>query len=95
VDRIAIAAVRRSYGGLAVSGQQVVAAHVPLLAVVGSEDKTIRDVQELKKLRPDLQVVVIQAATHNAPPRCCLFPPAKSSRCPSLRRHGCGDMSQQ
>ena len=66
-DRYAIAAVRRSYKGLVVTDAQVLAAHLPLLAVVGSDDAYLKDVQELKKLRPDLQVVVIQGATHNAP----------------------------
>jgi len=66
-DRYAIAAVRRSFGRLGVSDEQILAAHVPLLGVVGSDDKNIADVQDLKRLRPDLEVVVIQGATHNEP----------------------------
>jgi pimeloyl-ACP methyl ester carboxylesterase len=66
-DRYAIAAVRRSYKGLVVSEQQVTSVRVPMLAVVGSDDPKKADVDALKIIRPDLRVVVIQGATHNAP----------------------------
>jgi hypothetical protein len=66
-DRYAIAAVRRSYKGLLVTEQQMTANTVPILAVVGSDDPALADVQAFSKLRPDLKLFVIQGATHNAP----------------------------
>jgi hypothetical protein len=37
---------------------------VPTLGVVGSLDGYVKDFQELKNLRPDLRLVVVDGATH-------------------------------
>ena len=65
---VAIAAVVRSYRRLTVTEQEVAGQRIPLLAVIGSEDTAnMRDVDVLKRIRPDLQLVVIDGATHNEP----------------------------
>lgn len=66
-DRQAIAAVRRSYGAFLVTESQLRSVSVPLLGVAGSDDPSLADIEYLRKLRPDTEVVVINGATHNAP----------------------------
>jgi pimeloyl-ACP methyl ester carboxylesterase len=66
-DRLAIAQVRRSYGSLIISKEQAAQSKVPTLLIVGSDDPALADVRAYQKIRPSVEVVVIQGATHNAP----------------------------
>jgi pimeloyl-ACP methyl ester carboxylesterase len=68
-DPLALAAILRGYPARTVTDDQLKAVRVPLLAIVGSADPNVRGVQALKSLLPDLQVVVIDGATHVGPPR--------------------------
>lgn len=43
------------------------AVSVPTLGLVGSADRNLEGLQELKKLRPALKLVVIEGATHSGP----------------------------
>jgi pimeloyl-ACP methyl ester carboxylesterase len=63
-DRFALAGFRRSYKDWVITPAQVAAVKVPTLAVVGSLDRALGDFHELKKLRPDVRLVVIEGATH-------------------------------
>jgi pimeloyl-ACP methyl ester carboxylesterase len=63
-DRFAIAAVIRSFRELVISPALATAVKVPTLGIGGSEDPTSLGLQELKKLRPDLKLVIIDGATH-------------------------------
>jgi pimeloyl-ACP methyl ester carboxylesterase len=47
-----------------VTPAQVSAVQVPTLGVVGSLDAYLTDFRELKKLRPNLKLVVIDGAPH-------------------------------
>lgn len=64
IDRFAWAARMRSFGALAVTPAQITAIPVPTLGIVGSLDDYREDFAELKRLRPDMKVVVIEGATH-------------------------------
>jgi len=66
-DRFALAAVVRSNRDNVITPAQVAIVKLPTLGVVGSLDGYLRDFQDLKKLRPDLKLVVIDGATHNGP----------------------------
>jgi pimeloyl-ACP methyl ester carboxylesterase len=63
-DRFALAALVRSRKDSVITPSQVAAVKVPTLGVVGSLDGYLTDFQELKKLRPDVKLVVIDGATH-------------------------------
>ena len=63
-DRFALAALARSRKDGVITPAQVSAVTVPTLGVVGSLDGYLTDFQELKKLRPDVKLVVIDGATH-------------------------------
>ena len=63
-DRFVLAGFRRSLKDWVITPAQVAAVKVPTLAVVGSLDGALKDFQDLKKLRPDVKLVVIDSATH-------------------------------
>jgi pimeloyl-ACP methyl ester carboxylesterase len=63
-DRFVLAGFRRSLKDWVITPAQVSAVRVPTLAVVGSLDSALGDFHELKKLRPDVKLVVIDGATH-------------------------------
>jgi pimeloyl-ACP methyl ester carboxylesterase len=63
-DRFAIAALTRARGDQAITPAQVSAVKVPTLGIVGSLDGNLVGLQNLKKLRPDVRVVVVEGATH-------------------------------
>ena len=63
-DRFALAARTRSQKDQAITPVQVANVKVPTLGIVGSLDGYLRDFQELKTLRPEVRLVVIDGATH-------------------------------
>lgn len=64
-DRFAIAALVRSFREQVISPTQVAAVKVPTLGIAGSVDPLLLDLQDLKKLRPDMKLVIIDGATHS------------------------------
>ena len=64
-DRFALAALARARQYWTITPAQVAAVRVPTLGVVGSLDGNLKDFEELKRLRPDVKVVVIEGATHS------------------------------
>lgn len=67
IDRFALAARTRAERAYIVTPAQLRNVTVPTLAVVGSLDGNIVDFNELKKLRPNVNLVVIDQATHLGP----------------------------
>jgi len=63
-DRFAQAALTRSRKGTVLTPSAVAAVKVPTLGVVGSLDGYLSDFKALKQLRPDLELIVIEGATH-------------------------------
>jgi len=63
-DRFAQAALTRGQKDQMITPAQVAAVRVPTLGVVGTLDDYLRDFQELKKLRPDVKLVIVESATH-------------------------------
>ena len=64
-DPLAQAALTRAQGQQAVTSAQVRAVTVPTLGIVGSLDREyLPDFMELKRLRPDLTLVIVDGATH-------------------------------
>lgn len=63
-DRFALAALHRAYGQMAITPTQAAAVKVPTLGIVGSLDPYVSDFQQLKQLRPDLKLVVLEGAIH-------------------------------
>jgi pimeloyl-ACP methyl ester carboxylesterase len=64
-DPLALAAVQRGNKAQTVTLADVRAIKVPMLAVVGSADPIKTGVDAFKKLKPSLDVVVIDGATHS------------------------------
>ena len=65
-DARALAAVRRGTRGQSVAAAQMAAVQVPVLGIVGSKDRYLAHFQELKKDMPQLQLVVLEGATHSS-----------------------------
>jgi pimeloyl-ACP methyl ester carboxylesterase len=63
-DRFAMAAIIRSSRDQIISAEQAAAVKVPTLGIVGSKDNFILNLQDLKQLRPGLQLVIIENGTH-------------------------------
>jgi pimeloyl-ACP methyl ester carboxylesterase len=63
-DRFALAAVTRSRADQSVSPAAAAVVKVPTLGVVGSLDGMRAGMERLKKLRPDMQLVIVDGATH-------------------------------
>jgi pimeloyl-ACP methyl ester carboxylesterase len=63
-DRYALAALRRSNKAQVVSPERMAAVRVPVLGIVGSKDPYRASFEELKKIMPRLNVVVLDGATH-------------------------------
>ena len=75
-DRFAIAALVRGRRSRVITPAQVAAVRVPTLGVVGSLDPLAAGMRELKKLRPDMKLVVVEGATHaSTDPRSILQQP--------------------
>jgi pimeloyl-ACP methyl ester carboxylesterase len=63
-DRFALAAVGRGQVTQTITREQAGSVRVPTLGIVGSLDGYVTNFQDLKSLRPDLQLVVIEGAAH-------------------------------
>jgi pimeloyl-ACP methyl ester carboxylesterase len=63
-DLMALAAFRRSVRDQVITEAQAAAVTVPTLGIVGSADPNLASLQALKKLRPALQLVVVEGAMH-------------------------------
>ena len=68
-DRFALAALHRAQKHNVISPVAAAAVKVPTLGIVGSLDPWLRQFNELKTLRPDLHLVVLEGATHGTTPR--------------------------
>jgi pimeloyl-ACP methyl ester carboxylesterase len=64
-DALALAAVQRGNRQQVVTLAEVRGLSMPLLAVVGSADPIKAGVDAFKRIKPDLNVVVIEGATHS------------------------------
>ena len=67
IDRFALAARTRAEKAYIITPAQLRSVKVPILAVVGSLDGYVADFNELKKLRPDVNLVIVDQATHGGP----------------------------
>ena len=63
-DPRALAAFQRGFRTLVVSDEQVGAVRVPTLAVIGTDDPNIEGVKELKAAMPNLDLIIVEGATH-------------------------------
>ena len=64
LDRNAIAAMLRSFGEQVITREQIAAVRVPTLGIVGSADPFLPSLEEVRKLRPGLKLVIVSGATH-------------------------------
>jgi pimeloyl-ACP methyl ester carboxylesterase len=65
-DRFAIAALMRARGQTVIEPAKAAAVTVPTLGIVGDLDPALAGLQELKGIRPALQLVVIKGAVHSS-----------------------------
>jgi pimeloyl-ACP methyl ester carboxylesterase len=63
-DRLALAAVKRSYRNQAVTEAQMAAVKVPTLGIIGSADPSMAMMNVQKEAMPTLKVVIIGGGTH-------------------------------
>lgn len=63
-DPLAVAASLRGYRDQAVTSEQMAAVKVPTLGIVGTLDHTLKAMQELKKLRPAMKLVLLEGVSH-------------------------------
>lgn len=63
-DQRATAASLRGYKDQAVTPEQMAAVKVPTLGIVGTLDHTLQGMQELKKIRPDMKLVLLEGVSH-------------------------------
>jgi pimeloyl-ACP methyl ester carboxylesterase len=66
-DQYATAASLRGYRNQAVTAEQMKAVKVPTLGLAGSLDSALKDMQQLKKFRPDMKLVILEGVTHAGP----------------------------
>jgi len=66
-DQYSVAASLRGYKDQAVTPEQMMAVKVPTLGIVGTLDHTLKEMQELKKLRPDMKLVLLEGVSHTGP----------------------------
>ena len=67
-DRLALAAIRRSNKAQVVTADQMATVQVPVLGIVGSADPYVAGFNDLKRIMPQLKLVVIHDATHFSAP---------------------------
>lgn len=63
-DPLAVAASLRGYKDQAVTPEQMQAVKVPTLGIVGTLDHTLKEMQELARLRPDMKLVLLEGVSH-------------------------------
>jgi pimeloyl-ACP methyl ester carboxylesterase len=63
-DPLSVAASLRGYKDQAVTAGQMQAVKVPTLGIVGTLDHTLKEMQELKRLRPDMKLVLLEGVSH-------------------------------
>lgn len=63
-DQLATAASLRGYKDQAVTAEQMAAVKVPTMGIVGTLDHTLKDMQELKILRPAMKLVLLDGVSH-------------------------------
>lgn len=63
-DQRATAASLRGYKDQAVTPEQMAAVKVPTLGIVGTLDHTLKGMQELKQIRPDMKLVLLEGVSH-------------------------------
>ena len=66
-DQYSVAASLRGYRDQAVTPEQMSAVKVPTLGVVGTLDHTLKEMQELKRLRPDMKFILLEGVSHTGP----------------------------
>jgi len=66
-DQYSVAASLRGYKDQAVTPEQMKAVKVPTLGIVGTLDHTLKEMQELKTLRPDMKLVLLEGVSHTGP----------------------------
>src|SRR5262245_4989728 len=66
-DQHSVAASLRGYHDQAVTPDQMRAVRVPTLGIVGTLDHTLSEMQELKRLRPDMKLVLLEGVSHTGP----------------------------
>jgi pimeloyl-ACP methyl ester carboxylesterase len=64
-DRFAIAALTRSRSDQVVSRAAAAAVAVPTLGVVGTADPARTGLEALRQIRPDIQLLMVEGATHS------------------------------
>jgi len=64
-DQYSTAASIRGYKDQAVTADQMKTVKVPTLGVVGTLDHTLKEMQELKLLRPAMTLVLVESASHS------------------------------
>jgi len=63
-DQHSVAASLRGYKDQAVTLEQMKAIKVPTLGIVGTLDHTLKEMQELKKFRPDMKFILLEGVSH-------------------------------
>ena len=63
-DPLATAASLRGYKDQAVTNEQMAAVKVPTMGIVGTLDHTLKDMQQLKTLRPAMKLVLLEGVSH-------------------------------
>jgi pimeloyl-ACP methyl ester carboxylesterase len=63
-DQLATAASLRGYKDQAVTAEQMAAVKVPTMGIVGTLDHTLKDMQELKAIRPAMKLVLLEGVSH-------------------------------
>lgn len=63
-DQLATAASLRGYKDQAVTAEQMAAVKVPTMGIVGTLDHTLKDMQELKTIRPAMKLVLLEGVSH-------------------------------
>jgi pimeloyl-ACP methyl ester carboxylesterase len=66
-DRFAMAALSRSRRDRFIEPARLAGLRVPTLGIVGSLDPLAETMRRLKKLRPDMKLLVVEGATHGSP----------------------------
>jgi hypothetical protein len=63
-DQHSTAASLRGYRDQAVTMEQMAAVKVPTLGIVGTLDHTLKSMQALKTVRPDMKLVLLEGVSH-------------------------------